>query len=87
VKAVSDVEAYHALLSAIINRAIDDVQGIGPSCHGTDTDRAMAFINSEYCEGFCLELGIDYETVKKKGAVLYQCFLNKVNFRGCIVPV
>jgi hypothetical protein len=32
----------------------------------------MAFILSDTCEGYCLELGIDHEAVKEKAAALYQ---------------
>jgi len=62
----------HSLIAAVIERAIDDLKETGPRCRRIETDRAMAFILSDTCEAYCLELGIDYEVVKEKAATLYQ---------------
>ena len=64
--------AFHALLAAIIDCAIDDIKGIGPPCRMVETDRAMAFILSETCEAYCLELEINYEAIREKAAELYR---------------
>jgi len=71
-----------ALLAAVIDRAIDDIKGIGPRCSQKEPDRAMAFIRSDYCEAFCLEVGIDYEAVKEKAAALYRRFLETEDADG-----
>jgi hypothetical protein len=68
----SKAAGYHALMAAVIDRAMLDLKGIGPKCRAVETDRAMAFILGEDCETFCLELGIDHEAVKGKAAALYQ---------------
>jgi hypothetical protein len=57
--------------------AIDDLKGIGPRCPKKETDRAMAFILSEDCEAYCLDLEIDYEAVREKAAALYRRVIEK----------
>jgi len=69
--------AYQCLIAAVIERAIDDLKGTGPRCGRKDTDRAMAFILSDICEAYCLELAIDYETIREKGAALYRKLITK----------
>jgi len=59
-------------MSAVMERAFDDLRGVGPHCTYTETDRAMFFINSQYCEEICLELNIDYQAVREKAAELYR---------------
>ena len=66
-----------ALLAAVINRAVDDLKGIGPKCRKSETDQAMAFILSECCECWCLELDIDYRTIREKAASLYRRIVEK----------
>ncbi|MDR3020924.1 MAG: hypothetical protein LBU66_08505 [Treponema sp.] len=68
-------KSLHALLAAIIERAIDDLKEIGPRCRRIETDQAMAFILSETCEAYCLELEINYEAIKEKAAELYRKIL------------
>jgi len=70
-----NANGFRSLLAAVIDRAIDDIKGAGPPCRKVETDRAMAFILSENCEMYCLELGIDYQAVREKAAALYQRFL------------
>jgi len=65
-------QAYRALMSAVIDRAIDDLKGIGLHCGKKEKDRAMAFILSDTCEAYCLELEIDIEAVREKAAALYR---------------
>jgi hypothetical protein len=69
--------AYRALIAAVITRAIDDLKGTDPLCQKNDIDRAMAFILSDDCEAYCLELDIDYEAIRKKAAALYRQVLEK----------
>ena len=64
--------AFHSLIAAVIDRAIDDLKGTGLRCGKKDTDRAMAFILSDTCEAYCLELEIDIEAVREKAAALYR---------------
>jgi hypothetical protein len=64
------IACCHSLIAAVINRAIDDLKD--PNCRRAEIDRAMAFILSDTCERYCLELEIDYEAVRKKAAGLYQ---------------
>jgi hypothetical protein len=64
-------------MGAVIDRAVSDLKGIGPRCRAIETDRAMAFILSGACEAWCLELGIDYETIRGKAAALYGRILEK----------
>jgi hypothetical protein len=71
----NEAYAYHALIAAVIERAFDDLKGAVPQCGRIDVDRAMYFINSACCEGYCLELGIDYEAARERAAALYQKFL------------
>jgi hypothetical protein len=59
-------------MAAVINRALDDLRSINPKLKAVEKDRAMAFVLSEDCEAWCLELGIDYEIVKEQAAVLYR---------------
>ena len=70
-------KAIRVLLAAVIDRAIDDLKGIGPKCHSAEPDRAMAFILSDTCEAWCLELCIDYDMIKEKSASLYRQLLEK----------
>ena len=72
----SKAAAYRALMSAVIDRAIDDLKSAGPRCGKKETDRAMAFILSDDCEAYCLELGVDYEAVREKAAALYRKIIN-----------
>jgi hypothetical protein len=72
---------FQALIAAVINRAIDDLQSTDLKLRAVEKDRAMAFVLSEDCEAWCLELGIDYEAVKEKAAPLYRRFLEKAE--GC----
>lgn len=65
-------DAYRELMAAVIARAIDDLKGIGPPCRKTETDLAMEFVLGEDCEAWCLEIGVNCETVRKKAAVLYR---------------
>jgi hypothetical protein len=71
--------AYRALIAAVIDCAIDDLKGKGLLCRKIDTDRAMAFILSDVCEAYCLELGIDYEAIREKAAALYRKIIAKEN--------
>ena len=68
-------------MAAVIERAIDDLKGIGPDCHKNchkkETDYAMAFILSDTCETWCFELKIDYERIREKAVELYQRFIAK----------
>jgi hypothetical protein len=69
-----NANGFRALLAAVIDRAIGDLKGAGPPCRKIETDRAMAFILSDTCEAYCLELGMDCQTVREKAAALYrQC--------------
>ena len=63
---------YYSLIAAIVGRAIDDLKGTDPNCRRADKDRAVAFIMSDTCERYCLELEIDYKAVKEKAVSLYQ---------------
>jgi hypothetical protein len=69
--------ACHSLIAAVIERAIADLKGIGPKCRRVETDRAMAFILSDTCEGYCLELGIDCKTIRENAAALYRKIIKK----------
>ena len=71
-----------ALAAAMINRALGDVKGSPPYCRKIETDRAMAFILSDSCEAWCLELDIDYRTLRGKAAVLYRQFLEREDQGG-----
>jgi len=64
--------AYHSLIAAVIDRAIADLKGAGAKCYKIETDKAMAFILSETCELYCMELEMDYMTLREKAANLYQ---------------
>ena len=68
---------FRSLLAAVIDRALGDLKGAGPPCRKVETDRAMAYILSDTCEAWCLELDIDYRTVRKKAAALYRLVLDK----------
>ena len=63
---------YHSLIAAVIGRAIDDLKKNDLNCQRVEKDRAMAFIMSDTCERYCLELEVDYKVVKEKAASLYQ---------------
>jgi len=63
---------YHSLIAAVIDRAIDDLRESGLRCGKKDMDRAMAFVLSDTCEAYCLELGIDIEAIREKAAALYR---------------
>jgi hypothetical protein len=71
------IDGFHALIAAVIERAIDDLKGVGVKCPKKDTDWAMAFILSDTCEAYCLELGIDYETIREKAAALSRKIIAK----------
>jgi hypothetical protein len=62
--------AYHALLVAVINRAINDLK-----LSRKEADQAMAFILSDTCVEWCLELNVDHEAVMEKATALYQRYL------------
>ena len=64
--------AFQSLIAAVIERAIEDLKGTGPRCGRKETDRAMAFILSNTCEAYCLELGVDCDAVREKAAALYR---------------
>jgi len=64
--------AYHSLIAAVIERAVADLKGAGLRCGKADTDQAMAFILSETCEAYCIELERDYLTLREKAVDLYQ---------------
>ena len=72
-------EAYRHLIAAVIDRAIDDLCGNGPRGSRKDTDYAMAFILSETCEAWCLELEADYGRIREKAVALYQRFIAKTD--------
>jgi hypothetical protein len=59
-------------MAAVITRAIDDLRSTDPKLRAVEKDRAMAFVLSEDCEAWCLELGIAHEAVKEKAAALYR---------------
>jgi hypothetical protein len=63
---------FHSLIAAVIDRAILDLKRTGPKCHPKEIDQAMAFILSDCCEGWCLELEIDYRTIRETAAGLYR---------------
>jgi len=68
---------YRFLIAAVIDRAIDDLKETGPRCRSIETDRAMAFILSDDCEDYCLELGINYTAIREKAAALYRKVIAK----------
>jgi len=68
---------YRSLIAAVIDRAIDDLKETGLRCGRKDTDRAMAFILSDTCEAYCLELEIDCGTIREKAAALYRKIIAK----------
>ena len=63
---------YRSLIAAVIDRAIEDLKESGPRCRSVETDRAMAFILSDTCEDYCLELKIDIEAIREIAAALYR---------------
>jgi len=63
---------YLSLIAAVIDRAIDDLKESGPRCRSVETDLAMAFILSEDCEDYCLELELNIEALREKAAALYR---------------
>ena len=63
-------------------RALGDVRGSPPYCRKIETDRAMAFILSDSCEAWCLELDIDYRTVRENAAAFYRQFLENEDHGG-----
>jgi hypothetical protein len=69
--------AYHSLITAVIERAIADLKQAGPRCSRKEPDRAMAFILSDDCEAYCLELEIDCKTIREKAAALYRIIIAK----------
>ena len=71
---------FLSLLAAVIERAMLDLKGHGSRCRKIETDRAMAFILSEECEAWCLELKIDHEVIKEKAVELYRSVLEKEPF-------
>jgi len=67
-----------ALLSAVIDRALDDLQGKhGDSRRQAEPDHAMAFILSDTCENYCYFLDLNYEALQEKAATLYRRILTK----------
>jgi len=68
---------YNSLIAAVIERAIADLKGTGLRCRKIETDRAMAFILSDDCEAYCLELNIDCEMIREKAAALYRNVIAK----------
>ena len=71
----SVTNAYHSLIAAIIERAIADLKVPeirSVRCVKDDIDQAMAFILSDTCEAYCLELEIDIEAIREKAAALYR---------------
>ena len=68
---------YNSLIAAVINRAIDDIKGVGPRSHRNEADHAMYFILSETCEAYCLYLDINHEALKEKAAAFYRQLLAK----------
>jgi hypothetical protein len=72
---------FRALMAAVINRAIDDLKDTDPKLRAVEKDRAMAFVLSDDCEAWCLELEMNYEAVKEKAAALYRRFLEEAG--GC----
>jgi hypothetical protein len=79
----SVTDSFHGLAAAIINRALADLGKSRTVISASDRicDEAMAWINGPDCEAWCLELGIGYEAVKEKAAVLYRCFLEEAEGR------
>jgi hypothetical protein len=73
----SVIGGFHLLLAAVIDRAIDDLKQTGPRCGRKEPDRAMAFILSDDCEAYCLELGIDCGMIREKAAALYRQIIGK----------
>jgi hypothetical protein len=67
-------DCYLSLIAAVIERAVADLKGDGPKCRRVEMDQAMSFILSGACEEYCLELGVDYKTVREKAAALYREF-------------
>ena len=72
-------DAYRFLMASVIERAIDDLKDIGHGlkCRKVEMDEAMAFILSDTCKAWCLELKIDYERIREKAVELYQRFIAK----------
>jgi hypothetical protein len=68
-------DAYRLLMTAVIERALADIKGVGLRCKKKEKDQDMAFILSETCEAYCLELMIDYERVRKEAVGFYQRFI------------
>jgi hypothetical protein len=62
---------YKCLVASVIVRAITDLKETNYRGWRIEKDRAMVFLMSDICEEYCLELGIDYETVREKAAALY----------------
>jgi len=71
------ITCYRSLIAAVIDRAIDDLKETGLRCGRKDTDRAMAFILSDTCEAYCLELEIDCGTIREKAAALYRQIIKR----------
>jgi hypothetical protein len=69
--------AYHSLLAAIINRAIEDLKENRPRRGKNESDHAMIFIMSGKCEAWCLELDVDYKAVREKAEALYRRITGK----------
>jgi len=64
-------------MAAVIEVALDDLKGSGYGYHKKDSYQAMNFILSDTCEAYCLELKIDYESIREKADVLYRRFIAK----------
>jgi len=76
----SATNAYHSLIAAIIERAIADLKEPeiqSARCVKDDIDQAMAFILSDDCEYYCLELEIDCGAIREKAAALYRKVIAK----------
>jgi hypothetical protein len=68
---------YHALLGAVILRAVDDLKETGYFCGRAGADKAMLFLHSDDCEAYCLELGLDCGLVREKAAALYRQIIGR----------
>jgi hypothetical protein len=68
---------YHSLIAAVVLRAIDDLRETDLFCGLAGVDRAMYFIQSDDCEAYCLELGLDCGLVREKAAALYRQIIGR----------
>jgi hypothetical protein len=81
-KAATD-DGFRALIAAVINHALADLEKTSPAMGAGDhvRDEAMAWINSPEREAFCYALDADYRTIREKAAALYRRFLEKAEGR------